>query len=93
MLLDIDHSPAKLLHERHGNFYSAEGLAKMTEQLHPGGVFALWSDDPPEATFMTALEEVFDFSESHVVRFFNPLQDRDSKSTVYVAMLKELGRS
>lgn len=92
VLLDIDHSPAKLLHERHGDFYSAKGLAKMTEQLHPGGVFALWSDDPPEETFMTALGEVFDSCESHIVSFFNPLQDRDSKSTVYVARFKEPGR-
>ena len=87
VLLDIDHSPANLLHERHGDFSSAEGLRRMTEQLHPGGVFALWSDDPPEASFMDSLEEVFDSCESHVVSFYNPLQDKDSKSTVYVARL------
>ena len=85
VLLDIDHSPAKLLHERHGDFYSAEGLRRMTEQLHPGGIFALWSDDPPEASFMASLEAVFPTCESHVVGFHNPLQDRESQSTVYVA--------
>ena len=48
ILLDIDHSPDNLLHERHGSFYQAEGLRKMAKQLLPGGVFGLWSDAPPE---------------------------------------------
>jgi spermidine synthase len=88
ILLDIDHSPDKLLHERHRDFYSATGLGKLAAKLHPGGVFALWSDDPPEAGFMNALEETFATCESHVVSFFNPLQERDSASTVYVATAK-----
>ena len=88
ILLDIDHSPAHLLHERHAKFYEADGLRRFTEQLHPDGVFALWSDDPPEENFMRALEEVFDSCESHVVPFHNPILERESKSTVYVAKLK-----
>lgn len=85
ILLDIDHSPDKLLHERHREFYSPDGLRTLSAKLHPGGVFALWSDDPPETGFLDALEEVFATTESHVVKFFNPLQERDSASTVYVA--------
>lgn len=85
VLLDIDHSPVNLLHERHGHFYSAAGLRTLAEKLHPGGVFALWSDDAPEAGFMSALGEVFVTCESHIVTFYNPLQDRESASTVYVA--------
>ncbi|MBP6785724.1 MAG: hypothetical protein KA152_18160 [Verrucomicrobiales bacterium] len=85
VLLDIDHSPVNLLHERHGEFYRPEGLRRLAAKLHPGGVFALWSDDAPEAGFMAALGEVFDSCESHVVAFYNPLQDRESASTVYVA--------
>lgn len=85
VLLDIDHSPANLLHERHGHFYSAEGMSILASKLHPGGVFALWSDDAPEAGFMKALGEVFASCESHIVTFPNPLQDRESASTVYVA--------
>lgn len=88
VLLDIDHSPANLLHERHGNFYAEEGLRKMAEQLHPGGVFALWSDDPPEETFMTALRQVFESCSAHVVPFPNPHRDCESESTVYVAKLR-----
>ncbi len=85
ILLDIDHSPAHLLNERHASFYQAEGLRKMTDQLHPGGVFALWSDDPPEETFMSALRDVFSRVDTHVVPFENPILGRDSESTVYVA--------
>ncbi len=85
VLLDIDHSPANLLHERHAAFYAPDGLRKLSEKIHPGGIFALWSDDAPEESFMAALEEVFDTCESHIVSFYNPLQDKDSASTVYVA--------
>lgn len=86
ILLDIDHSPEKLLHEQHGGFYSPEGLRKLTARLHPGGVFAMWSDDPPDDQFLDSLRAVFPECESHVVSFYNPLQDRDSASTVYLAI-------
>jgi spermidine synthase len=85
ILLDIDHSPDNLLHERHAAFYSSGGLRQLAAKLHPGGIFALWSDDPPEEGFMAALREVFATCESHIVTFHNPLQDRESESTVYVA--------
>ena len=87
VLLDIDHSPKNLLHERHGTFYEAEGLRRLAAKLHPGGVFALWSDDAPEPGFMAALEEVFATCESHVVPFPNPLLGTECASTVYVAKL------
>ncbi len=85
ILLDIDHSPANLLNEQHGAFYQANGLRKLAEKIHPGGVFALWSDDAPDDDFMNSLKEVFASCESHIVSFYNPLQDCDSESTVYVA--------
>lgn len=84
ILLDIDHSPDHLLNEQHAYFYQADGLRKMTKQIHPGGVFALWSDDPPEEKFMKALNEVFAYCETFVVPFNNPILGRDSESTVYV---------
>ncbi|MGJ8657502.1 MAG: spermidine synthase [Akkermansiaceae bacterium] len=84
ILLDIDHSPDHLLNPRHASFYEAEGLGKMKEQLVEGGVFALWSDDPPEERFLGALGEVFGHCETHVVPFSNPILGRDSESTVYV---------
>jgi spermidine synthase len=93
VLLDIDHSPDNLLHERHNRFYSIAGLSRLSEQLLPGGVFALWSDDPPEDVFLHDLAEVFDEPDYHVVRFHNPILERDSESTVYVARRKSTSGS
>ena len=87
VLLDIDHSPDHLLHEGNAEFYQTAGLRRLADQLYPGGVFALWSNDPPDDGFMKTLEEVFASCESHEVSFHNPLQEKDSKSTVYVACL------
>lgn len=87
VLLDIDHSPQNLLSERNASFYSSEGLRKLAAQLHPGGVFALWSDDPPDEVFLGHLAEVFRSAEAHVVKFPNPLLDTKSASTVYVAKI------
>ncbi|MEY4569089.1 MAG: hypothetical protein RLZZ398_528 [Verrucomicrobiota bacterium] len=85
VLLDIDHSPQNLLDEKNATFYSADGLRRLAAQLLPGGVFALWSDDPPDEIFLNHLAEVFESPQAHVVKFANPLLGRDSASTVYVA--------
>jgi len=85
ILLDIDHSPRNLLHPRHGDFYSPMGLRALTAHLHEDGVFALWSDDPPDDHFLGMLRAAFTAAEAHVVTFANPLLDRESASTVYVA--------
>ena len=85
VLLDIDHSPRHLLHERHGGFYEPSGLRRLARHLVPGGVFALWSDDPPDEKFLGALAEVFWNVRAEVVKFANPLLERESASTVYVA--------
>jgi hypothetical protein len=89
VLLDIDHSPKNLLHAQHEEFYQPAGLARLAAHLHPGGVFALWSDDPPEDEVLEALDSVFVKTTSHVVTFDNPLLERTSASTVYVARKAE----
>lgn len=86
VLLDIDHSPSNLLDAGNAEFYSTAGLKKLAAQLYPGGVFALWSDDAPDENFMARLAEVFDAPQAVVVKFPNPLLDKESESTVYVAM-------
>ncbi len=85
VLLDIDHSPNKLLADQNGSFYQADGLRCLADKLHPGGIFALWSDDPPDDVFIKSLEEVFVSCESHIVTFDNPIRGGQSASTVYVA--------
>jgi spermidine synthase len=85
ILVDIDHSPRHVLHPSHASFYTPEGLRQLTRHLHPGGVFALWSDDPPDAGFLAALGEVFARTDAHVVSFPNFLTGGGSANTVYVA--------
>lgn len=85
VLLDIDHSPNHLLHPSHAAFYAHEGLCRLAAQLHPGGVFALWSDGPPDPGFQQDLGRVFVDARAHAVKFPNPLLGHDSSSTVYVA--------
>jgi hypothetical protein len=45
----------------------------------------MWSDDPPDERFLVALREVFRNVRAEVVHFPNPLLDRESSSTVYLA--------
>ena len=85
IMLDVDHSPRNVLHLSHAPFYESDGLRRLTSHLLPGGVFALWSNDPPDEQFHVALSEVFAYYETHVVTFSNPIQHRDEANTVYVA--------
>ena len=85
VLLDIDHTPHHVLHPSHAAFYTRDGLQRLAERLHPAGVFALWSDDPPEAEFTALLGEVFASAAAHPVTFANPLTGGTSSNTVYVA--------
>ncbi len=90
VLVDIDHSPRNLLHPRHAALYEADGLHKLAQHLHSGGVFALWSNDPPDDDFNSVLASVFAKSEAHVVSFHNPLQNRTSSNTIYIGVKSSL---
>jgi spermidine synthase len=90
VLVDIDHSPTNLLHPGNAALYTPEGLQRLAEHLHPGGVFALWSNDPPDETFKRGLASVFATSDAQVVSFDNPLQDRDASNTVYIGVKASL---
>ena len=85
VLLDIDHSPRNLLDEGNAAFYRTEGLQSLAAQLHPGGIFAMWSDDPADEFFLAALREAFGSARAETVRFPNPLLECESSSTVYLA--------
>jgi spermidine synthase len=84
VLVDIDHSPRKLLHPRHAALYEPKGLASLAEHLQPGGVFALWSNDPPDDAFNAVLSGVFATSAAHVVTFNDAQGDPGASNTVYV---------
>lgn len=89
ILVDIDHTPRHLLHPSHAPFYRPDGLRRLADRLHPGGVFALWSDDPPDDEFVAAVEQVFGSCDAHVVTFPNFYTGGDGSNTVYVATLGE----
>jgi spermidine synthase len=85
ILLDVDHSPRNVLAPANAALYTTDGMRRLAAHLKPGGVFALWSDDPPDADFEAVLAEVFGSSSAHVVAFPNPLTGGESANTVYVA--------
>ena len=85
VLLDIDHSPSHWLNEGNSTFYTEQSLHKLAGKLHPGGIFGLWSNDPPDAEFINLLDTVFQSSESHIVSFSNPYTGDESSNTVYLA--------
>jgi spermidine synthase len=85
VLLDVDHTPRHVLHPSHAAFYTEPGLTALRDVVAPRGVFALWSDDPPDAEFMQVLSAVFATARADVVTFPNPLTGGTSANTVYVA--------
>ncbi|MEV6018465.1 MULTISPECIES: spermidine synthase [unclassified Streptomyces] len=89
ILLDVDHSPRHVLHPAHAVLYTHDGLTALAELLQPGGVFALWSNDPPDKEFGAVLAEVFTDTAAHVVDFDNPLQGGTSANTVYLARRRD----
>ena len=91
VLLDIDHSPRQLLRPANAAFYEEAGLRELAKHLHTDGVFALWSDEPPDDEFLENLSAVFGNARAHVVSFANPLLEGTSESTVYVAIKSQAG--
>jgi spermidine synthase len=85
ILLDIDHSPANVLHPSHAALYTPAGLDSIAAQLRPGGVFALWSNDAPDATFTATLRGAFRSVEARVVTFDSLAGDRQDGNTIYLA--------
>ncbi|TDC67476.1 spermidine synthase [Actinomadura sp. GC306] len=85
VLLDIDHSPRHVLNPAHAAFYRDEPLSRLANRIHPGGVFALWSNEPPDDQFTAVLRHTFADATAHVVEFPDHIQGGTSTNTVYVA--------
>jgi spermidine synthase len=85
ILVDIDHSPRHRLDASHADLYTLDGLRALSRHLRAGGVFALWSDDPPDEEFLAVLASAFPTSSAHVVPFENRITGGTSANTVYVA--------
>lgn len=89
ILVDIDHTPTHVLDRSHASFYTAAGLRRLADRLHPGGVFALWSDTPDDR-FLDTARAVFDSCDAHEVRFPNHHTGGDAANTIYLARTAEL---
>ncbi len=85
ILLDIDHTPANVLHQTNTRFYTEEGLTELARHLNPGGVFGLWADGFPVDSFTNILGRVFKSVAAHTITFDNPLTGGKSEGAVYVA--------
>lgn len=89
ILLDIDHSPKHRLTD-HGDkpdddFYHEHNLSKLAQQLKSDGIFAMWSNDPPEDVFLTRLNNSFASASAEVCEFPNPYSEGTSSNTIYLA--------
>ena len=89
VIVDIDHSPRELLHPSHADFYKLDGVRRLAGHLRPGGVFSLWSNDPPDVEYEQLLAAAFTDVRAEVVRFPSALPDQEASNTVYVARRAE----
>lgn len=88
VLLDIDHSPAHWLNDANRSFYTEASLRRLGEKICAGGVFALWSNELPDARFSDLLSRVFIHCQAHIITFPNPYTGQESSNSVYVATVR-----
>lgn len=86
VLADIDHTPDVWLHADNQSFYAVSGLRRLWRHLRPGGVFGLWSNDPPDSGFRGRMAAVFAAERAEPVVFHNPLQGTNATQTVYIGV-------
>lgn len=86
ILLDIDHSPDHHLAPSHASFYTPEGLRRCAQLLRDEGVFALWSNDPPDEGFTDRLGDVFASARAEAVSFPTPYESGEHTCTIYVCV-------
>ncbi|EAV44284.1 hypothetical protein SIAM614_03960 [Roseibium aggregatum IAM 12614] len=85
LLIDIDHTPERLLHGGSKGFYTPEGLRSVQRFVKPGGIVGLWSDEAPDEAITALLGQAFDEAWAEPVVFANPLQDgREVTQAVYL---------
>lgn len=85
LLIDIDHTPERLLHGGSKGFYTPEGLRAVQRFVKPGGIVGLWSDEAPDEAITALLGQAFDAAWAAPVVFANPLQDgREVTQAVYL---------
>jgi len=77
IILDLYEGPFEAAKERGGHLYGADALRSSSSALVPGGVFAVWSEDPDKAFEKRLVQAGFAFN-SH-------RPPRGSRHIIYVA--------
>ncbi|MFW6387831.1 MAG: spermidine synthase [bacterium] len=85
VLVDIDHTPDTLLDPGNATLYTPSGLLGVSGHLRPGGVFGVWSDDPPHEPFRRRLADAFGSAAACPVTFDVFDQKRTYTQCVYLA--------
>lgn len=85
VLLDIDHSPRHRLLDGQRDFYVSQSLTLVADQLNDNGVFAIWSNDAPDAAFVSELSQSFATANAEQIWFENPYNGGESSNTIYIA--------
>lgn len=89
VLLDIDHTPGFWLSPGNSDFYTEQGLQSLSNKIHSGGIFGLWSDESNHnKDFMQLLNSIFENVETHIVTFPNLYTQDESSNTVYLAHVR-----
>lgn len=85
ILVDIDHTPNRLLDSANARFYEHAGLAAVRAHLAERGVLGVWSDHPPDPAFTERLDSALADAEALPVVVDNPLRDETYTQSVYLA--------
>lgn len=86
VVVDIDHSPRHVLDPANSELYTVAGTRRLLEHLTPGGIFALWSDDPPDEEYLATLRTAFAHVAAHTVDVPGAVAGLRSANTVYTAV-------
>lgn len=84
ILIDIDHSTSHLIDQASAGFYSSTAIAAITAKLKPGGVFALWSTDAEDPTFVAALSDSLQNISVECVEFHTPYREDPAFNLIYL---------
>lgn len=84
ILIDIDHSTTHFIDEASAGFYSEAAMAAITAKLEPGGVFALWSTDAEDASFVAALGQSLTDIRVERVEFVTPYREDPAFNLIYL---------
>jgi spermidine synthase len=91
VLIDIDHSTRHFIDPASASFYGADAIAVITRKLKPNGVFALWSTDAEDPTFVGAMRGSLQNVRVERVEFSTPYRDEPAFNMIYLGRKPQAG--